>query len=86
MPPKNIHEIFIPQKIFIFWNPPKIVVNNKNIEIQYLEPKKWSKPTYVWKYQNTHRPPTHPLLTPRNAIFVTCTKILCPGMDELSSF
>ena len=36
-PPKNIH----------FSEPPK------NIEIQILNPKKYPKPTYVWKYQST---------------------------------
>ena len=34
MTPKNIHKIFIPQKIFIFLKTPK------NIEIQNFEPQK----------------------------------------------
>ena len=36
-----------PKKIFIFLKTPK------NIEIQNFEPKKWTEPTYVWKYQST---------------------------------
>ena len=40
--PKNIH---------FFWKP------QKNIEIQNFEPKKWTEPTYVWKFQSTPPPP-----------------------------
>ena len=46
-PPQNIHKMFIPQKILFFLKTPK------NIEIQKFDPKKWSEPTYVWKYQST---------------------------------
>ena len=45
-PKRNIHKIFIPQKILIFLKTPK------NIETQKFEPKKWPEPTYVWKYQS----------------------------------
>ena len=41
-PPKNIHKIFIPPKNIH-------LKTKKNIEIQNFEPKKWAKPTYVWK-------------------------------------
>ena len=37
MTPKNIHKIFIPQKIFIF------LKTQKNIEIQNLNPKKMDR-------------------------------------------
>ena len=37
MIPKNIHKIFIPQKIFIFLKTPK------NIEIQNFEPQKMTR-------------------------------------------
>ena len=52
-PPKNIHKIFIPQKILIFL---KI---QKNIEMHNFEPPKMFESTYVWKYQST--PPPHAL-------------------------
>ena len=38
-PKKNIHKIFIPQKIFIFLKTPK------NIEIQNFEPQKLNSPS-----------------------------------------
>ena len=51
MTQKNIPKMFIPKKIFIFLKTPK------NIEIQKIDPKKWTEPTYVWKYQSTPPPP-----------------------------
>ena len=42
---------FITQKIFIFWNPPKI------LKFTILNPKKCPKRTYVWNYQSTPPPP-----------------------------
>ena len=51
-PPKiSTKSIFIPQKIFIFWKPPKI------LKFIILNQKKWPEPTYVWKYQSTPPPP-----------------------------
>ena len=47
MSPKNIHKIFIPKKILIFWNPPKI------LKFKTLNPKKWPEPTDLWKHQST---------------------------------
>ena len=47
---KNIHQIFLPPKIFIFLKTPK------NIEIQNFEPQKWPEPKYVRKYQRTPFP------------------------------
>ena len=50
-PPKISTESSYQKKIFIFLKTPK------NIEIQNFQPKKWPKPTYVWKYQSTPPPP-----------------------------
>ena len=49
MTPKNIHKIFIPQKIFIF------LKNPKNIEIQNVEPQK-NDPS-LRMYENIRVPP-----------------------------
>ena len=52
--PKNIRSFKHPKKYSSY--PPKIFIFlkiQKNIEIQNFEPKKWPKPTYVWKYQST---------------------------------
>ena len=50
--PKKIStKSWYPKKIFIF------LKTQKNIEIQNFEPKKWTEPTYVWKYQSTPPPP-----------------------------
>ena len=54
-PPKKIHKIFTPQKIFIFWKSKKI------LKFKILNPKKWSEPTYVWKFLSTP-PGLHDLL------------------------
>ena len=58
MTPKDIHKIFIPQKIFIFSENPQRYWNSK-----FWTPK-WCEPTYEWKYYST--PPLHPLLADRN--------------------
>ena len=52
MTPKKYPENLHTQKIFIFWNPPKI------LKFKILT-KKWPEPTYVWKYQST--PVEYPL-------------------------
>ena len=57
-PQNNIHKTFIPQKIFIFLKPPKI------LKYKILNSKKWPEPTYVWKYQST------PLGPPPSDIFI----------------
>ena len=49
MTPKNIHKIFIPQKILIF------LKTQKNIEIQNFEPQKMTR-AYVM-YENIRVPP-----------------------------
>ena len=49
-PQKNIHKIFIPQKIFIFLKTPK------NIEIQNFEPKKMDR-AYVCMKISEYPPP-----------------------------
>ena len=49
-PPKNIHKIFIPPKIFIFLKTPK------NIEIQNFEPKKMTR-AYVCMKISEYPPP-----------------------------
>ena len=51
-PPKNIHKIFISQKIFIFLKTPK------NIEMQNFEPKK-NGPS-LRKCENIRVPPPPP--------------------------
>ena len=54
MSPKKIHKISYP-KIIHF------LQTQKNIEIQkFWTPKKWPKPTYARKYQNTPPPPLGP--------------------------
>ena len=55
-PPKNIHEVLIPQKYLFFRKPPKI------LKFKFLSPKKWPEPMYVWKYHSTpHGVDTHTL-------------------------
>ena len=49
-PPKNIHKILMPQKIFIFMKTQKIM------KLKFWNPKKWPKPTNVRKYQSTPPP------------------------------
>ena len=52
MTPQIIHKIIIYQIIFIFLKKKK---KTKNIEIKNFEPRKWAKPTFVWKYLSTPR-------------------------------
>ena len=57
MTPKNIHKIFIPQKIFIF------LKTLKGVEIQNFEPQNGASPRMN---ENIIVPPLHPLLADRN--------------------
>ena len=50
--------------------PPKKKKKNK-YWIQNFEPKKWPKPTYVWKYQSTYLPTPPP--PPGTETFIRCT-------------
>ena len=53
-PPKNIHKIFISQKIFIFLKTPK------NIEMQNFEPQKMARAYVSVKISEYHPPPPPP--------------------------
>ena len=57
MTPKDIHKIFIPQKIFIF------LKTLKGIEIQNFEPQNGAS---LRMNENIIVPPLHPLLADRN--------------------
>ena len=59
MTPKNIHKIFIPQKIFIFLKTPK------NIEIQNSEPPKMTR-AYVCMQISEYPPGGHGTLHRQN--------------------
>ena len=51
MTPKKYPQNFHTQKNIYFFE------NQKKYQIQNFEPKKWTEPTYVWKYQSTPPPP-----------------------------
>ena len=57
MTPKDIHKIFIPQKLYIF------LKTLKGIEIQNFEPQNGASPRMN---ENIIVPPLHPLLADRN--------------------
>ena len=80
MTPKNIHKIFIPQKIFIF------LKTTKNIEIQNFEPPKMTQANACMKISEYPPPlpqafPTYPgilIPVPKYLIASECSK----GSDE----